>query len=266
MRINFLKLNSDKTELVIITSKASKHRLTIPEFNIDGIVIEPSNQARNLGVIFDSNLTYKAHINKVCKKAFLNIRNISQVRRYLNTKTATTIVQACMLSHLDYCNALLVGLPKHLIQKLQRVQNPAAILITRAKCCEHITPILKGLHWLKVEQRIRFKVLVLVFKAQHGLAPSYLEDLIIQYQPTRTLRSCDQSLLEVPPSRTISYGDRCFARAGPLLWNALPKELRMLSELNSFKKHLKTHLFSKIYTAIPTVRASRALLSSQSGN
>ena len=144
-------------------------------------------------------------------------------------------------------NALLCGLPQTLLFKVQRVQNAAARLVCLTGRREHITPVLKELHWLPVRQRISFNVLVLTYQALHGTAPQYMTDLLSQYQPTRSLHSNDTLLLTAPQSRLTSFGDRAFQHAVPRPWNGLPISLRSANNLNSFKKALKTFLFKDAY-------------------
>ena len=133
------------------------------------------------------------------------------------------------------------------INKLQRVQNTAARLITRTGKREHIQPVLFDLHWLPVTCRVQYKLLVYVFKALHGLAPSYLSELVRQYRPPRPLRSDSSNQLVVPRVRTKAYGNRRFDMAAPSLWNELPAFLRKIDKLDAFKAELKTHLFEKAY-------------------
>ena len=108
----------------------------------------------------------------------------------------------------------------------------------------HISNVLESLHWLPVSYRIEYKILFLCFKAQHGLAPGYLKDLLVPYVPSRRLRSSDKALLSIKKSRLVTFGDRSFEVAAPRLWNALPKDLRALEDLDDFKKKLKTFFFT----------------------
>ena len=116
---------------------------------------------------------------------------------------------------------------------------------------DHITPILADLHWLPVCQRIKYKILLLVFKCFHGVGPSYLTCFIKPYTPARTLRSSSQHLIQLSSvrPRTMTYGARSFATYGPTLWNDLPLNIRSTSSINVFKKAIKTHLFSQYYNS-----------------
>ena len=144
-------------------------------------------------------------------------------------------------------NSILFGLPKHVTDRLQLVQNSSARLVTLTRKHDHITPILKDLHWLPVEYRIKFKILLLTFKALHGLSPTYLQDLISIRKPPRNLRSSSSMLLSSKSYNLKSYGLRSFSVAAPLLWNSLPPSLRDLHDISAFKSNLKTHLFKSAF-------------------
>ena len=150
-------------------------------------------------------------------------------------------------SRLDNGNCLLYGISDHLT-KLQRVQNAAARLITKTKKHDHITAVLIDLHWLPIKQRIEYKLLLLTFRSLHGLAASYITDLLIRYEPTRALRSADAQLLEVPRCRLRTQGEKAFSSAAPRLWNNLPLAMRATDSLSSFKKQQKTFLFKRAFS------------------
>ena len=154
-------------------------------------------------------------------------------------------MHAYITSRLDYCNALLKGLPEYLLYRLKKVQNTAVRIITLCDKQERITPLLKRLHWLPVPLRIDFKLLLLTYKIVNGLAPSYLCELLIPRNLPRELRSSSTCNFKIPQARTTSYGDRAFSIAAPQLWNDLPPEIREAPTLSSFKSKLKTHLFNK---------------------
>uniref|UniRef100_A0A3B1JSL1 Reverse transcriptase domain-containing protein n=1 Tax=Astyanax mexicanus TaxID=7994 RepID=A0A3B1JSL1_ASTMX len=217
MKDNFLMLNSNKTELILISTKAVLNQTPTLSLNFGGTVISPSTQVRNLGVLLDSTLSFTAHINSVVKTAFFHLRRIAKIRRSLTQSTAEILLHAFISSRLDYCNSLLAGISSSSIHKLQMVQNAAARLLTHTRTHEHITPVLQNLHWLPVKYRIQFKILLLTYKALNNLAPPYLSNLLLPYRPSRSLRSATAGLLKVPASKLRGVGDRAFSRLAPQL-------------------------------------------------
>ena len=161
MLLNKLKLNEDKTELLVIHSRYCPS--PVFSLNCGHYIITSSDMARNIGVIFDKNMTMIPQINSVCKGAFYHLRNIARIRKFLTPKSTEILVHAFISSKLDYCNSLFNGVPKFQLQKLQHVQNAAARLITQSCKYDHITPVLINLHWLPVEYRVKFKLLLLTF-------------------------------------------------------------------------------------------------------
>ena len=123
------------------------------------------------------------------------------------------------------------------------VQNAAARLLTRTRKRDHITPVLASLHWLPVRYRIQFKVLLFVFKALNGQAPSYISDLLSPYTNIRSLRSADQRLLMVRGANLKLKGGRAFAVAAPSLWNSIPTDIRLSPSIDCFKTRLKTYFY-----------------------
>ena len=107
-------------------------------------------------------------------------------------------------------------------ETLERIQNTAARLVTRTNRDDHITPVLKGIHWLPVQERIMFKILLLTYKTVNGSAPSYLSELVSSYTPSRSLRSSSKNLLCRRKTKLLQYGGRSFFSAAPKLWNELP--------------------------------------------
>ena len=181
---------------------------------------------------------------------FFYLHNIRRIKRYLSRDSLLTLVHAFITSRLDYCNALLYGLPKEQIAKLQRVQNAAARLIMDIGKYSHITPALYELHWLPVLARIQFKILLLAFKAIHGLAPVYISNLlVIKRKSSYNIRSNSGILLEPPRGKMLStLGERAFQAAAPHLWNELPLKLRTIESVEIFKNSIKTFLFRQFFS------------------
>ena len=242
-----LKINDSKTEFLIIGSQRMLSKISINSITVGNAFIKAVTEVRNLGVWFDKNFQFDTHISKICSKSFAQLFKIRQVRKMLSEDACKTLLHAFVSCNLDYCNSLLYGLPDNLITKLQRVQNAAARLVTLTPKFCHISPILKDLHWLPVLYRIRFKVILLVFKALNDLAPNYLSGLLSKREGLNYhLRSGSCIHLIVPRFNT-SFGERAFAVAGPRLWNSLPPELRLCPSISIFKSKLKTYLFRQAF-------------------
>ena len=173
----------------------------------------------------------------------MHLRRIAAIRRMLTTQAAEQLIHAFITSRLDFCNSLLYGLPQNTLNRLQLVQNAAARLLTGQKKSAHITPILHRLHWLPVKHRIQYKIILLTFKALHGSAPPYVQNLLQLRTVRPGLRSSGSLLLSIPRARLASYGDRAFSNVAPRLWNCLPLEIRDTDNITSFTQQLKTHLF-----------------------
>ena len=163
MVLNRLKLNQDKTEMLLISSRY-RQSLALSYLQVGEEKICPSESVRNLGVHFDQHASMHVHVKKVCQAAFYHLRSISKIRRYLSQDTTEILIHAYITSKLDNCNSLLYGLPTYMINKLQTIQNAAARIVTFTKTTDHITPVLRKLYWLPNEYRIIFEILLLVYK------------------------------------------------------------------------------------------------------
>uniref|UniRef100_A0A3B3S2Z9 Reverse transcriptase domain-containing protein n=1 Tax=Paramormyrops kingsleyae TaxID=1676925 RepID=A0A3B3S2Z9_9TELE len=244
---NCLCVNEGKTECIMFGTQNSSSFITA---DLDFPVPYLSQAVKNLGVSLDSSLNFQTHIDSVVRIGFFHLRLLAKVKPFLNQSDLEKAIHAFISSQLDYCNALYVGITQARLHRLQLVQNAAARMLTNNRKNYHITPILCSLHWLPVRFRIQFKLLMFVFNAINGLAPSYLCETISFYHQGRALRSANQNLLVVPRSRSKQWGDRSFAVAGPKLWNTIPPELRKITDLPLFKAQLKTHLFKMAFNTL----------------
>ena len=127
-------------------------------------IIPVSSSARNLGFIFDYDMPFSDQINSVSKSCHFHIRDIRRIRHLLPLSTATALANSLVSSKLDYCNSLCSGISQTNHNKLQRIQNPLARVITNTSKSQHITPTLKKLHWLPIKQRIDYKIYLLTYK------------------------------------------------------------------------------------------------------
>ena len=160
--VNELKLNHDKTEIMLIYSKYHTRPL-FSYFSIGNERLTTTANARSLGVVLDDNTLFDVHVSDICRSSFNQLRNLSKIRKYLTRESSEIAVHAFITSKLDYCNSLLYGCRKTQLKKLQNVQQTAARIITQTRKFDHITPVLFSLHWLPVGYRIVFKILLLVF-------------------------------------------------------------------------------------------------------
>jgi hypothetical protein len=246
MMTNCLMLNESKTEVVNLMSTHQLRVFGHQSVVIDEVTIRPANTARNLGVWFDQHLSMTQQVSNVVKMCNYHIRNIGRVRKHLTTDATKTAFQSVVVPCLDYCSTLFGDLSNQDLRRLQVVQNKAARIISRTPYRNHITPVLQNLHWLPCASRVKFRILMSVFKCLKNLMPQYLCDLVQPYVPKRSLRSADRSLLVLPiPKKRI--GLQAFQFIGPKLWNDLPLNIRQCQSLHSFKKLLKTHLFAGHY-------------------
>ena len=236
-----VKLNDDKTELIIITTSETTNRQENIVINTGDRHIAPSmDQPRNLGVLFDSTCCLNDHVNKICQNISCQLYCIGKIRKYLDKPTIEKMINSAVTSRLDYCNILLYGINGYLVSQLQRCQNNAARIVSLWRKYDHITPVLKDQHWLPVEHRIIYKILLLAYKAQHGTAPPYLSSLLSPYKPGRSLRSEGKHLLTTPRYRLEGFGKRCFAHAAHSLWNTLPISIKCAQSTDTFKNSSRT--------------------------
>ena len=247
MHLNMLKLNDDKTEILLLGSRYNLKSISSVDIKIGETNITSVTSVGNLGAVFDSDLSMRGFVNKKCQSALYYLRAIRKIRKYLTCHATKTLVNALVTSRLDYGNSLLFDINKHLIHKLQLVQNSAARVVQRCSKYDHITPVLRELHWLPVVKRIEFKILCFAHNCfYNSSAPSYLVDIIQKKENTRLLRSNNNCNMVNNKSNT-KFGDRAFGNCAPLLWNRLPTKLKTVKNIVVFKKLLKTHLFVQYF-------------------
>ncbi|CAM4675241.1 unnamed protein product [Leuciscus chuanchicus] len=224
-----LQLNLAKTELLILPANPSlQHDFTI---QLDSSSITPSGPVRNLGVIFDDQLTFIDHISKTARSCRFALHNIRKIRPFLTEHATQLLVQALVISRLDYCNALLAGLPSCATKPLQMIQNAAARLVFNEPKRAHVTPLFISLHWLPLAARIKFKALTLAYRSITGSVHSLLR----VYIPTRSLRSVNERRLVVPSQRATKSLSRTFSFTVPCWWNALPTLIQNAESMTTFK-------------------------------
>ena len=249
MTTNKLKLNDDKTNIILIRHDNFQHEAShFDKINLNENAIVISKIVKNLGVMFDDSMSMRSAVSSLCKSMYFQIRKIGNVRQYLTENVTKQLISSLVLSKMDYCNSLYAGLPDEIIGRIQKVQNNAARVIFKKRKRDHVTPLMIELHWLPVKQRIVYKICVIVYKSLNGISPSYLTSKLHLYTPTRSLRSSsDKTTLVQPDAHYKYFGHRSFSYLGPLRWNNLPRHIREAESLTVFKKKLKHHLFTASY-------------------
>ena len=247
-----LKLNDRKTEIMLVKGNLrSSWTEEFGDLDLGDFHLTPVLYAKNLGVLFDIALNFKNHVNSVVRSCNYHIRNLYAVRRFMHRENIMSLVHSLILSKIDYCNSLFVGLPNGTLKKLQSVMNRAARLIYQLPPRVSITSFLIDLHWLPIKARIEYKICLITFKALRFHLPRYIFDLLAPQtvEGDFILRSADDPfrLLEPRAPGERSFADRSFSYVAPRIYNRLPITIKRLESVDCFKKHLKTHLFNRAY-------------------
>ena len=240
---NMLKLNDSKTEFFIAASSHNMNRLSDINFQIGSEVITPSSTITNLGITFDSAMAMSDHVTSLFKSVIFLLWNLARIQRFIDHNAAYNTMRALILSKLDYGNALLSSCKNKDVARLQRLQNRVARIEFQVLRRHSSSPLLASLHWLPIDKRIQFKILLHIYKALNDPSPVYLTQCITIHLPSREgLRSSVDTTRLVVPRSTRRIGDRSFSVYGPSLWNQLPISIRSSTVCN-FKHVLKTHMF-----------------------
>ena len=235
---HFMKINPDKTELLLLYPPSLNREVLIKGILFEDQCIRFSEFVKNVGVWIDKNLNLGQHVNNIVSHCYKILKDIARIKKNLERNHVENLVHAVITSRLDYCNCLLMNISKENLYKLQKVQNSAARLVLGLRRRQSARAALRELHWLNVEARIIFKVLLLVFKVIKGQCS---DNLTFQFKAFNG-RPNDFLLLKTPNFNT-KYGKRIFEYNGSRLWNALPVDIRMVEDVGTFKTKIKTLLF-----------------------
>lgn len=246
--LNGLSLNPGKTEAIVIGTEArNRTEGDINAINLGDVAVKPSSSVKSLGVIIDNTLSFNEHVNSVCRSANYHLRALRHIRKFVSQETANSVACAIVHSRLDYCNSLLANTSATNINKLQRIQNSMARIVTGSRRFEHITPVLAALHWLPIQHRVHFKVAVITYNVLTTHQPSYLSELVHFKSSSRLLRSSCRNELQLVPAK-LKFTDRSFHLAAPKIWNSLPSNITSnLSSLSVFKRCLKIELYNRAF-------------------
>jgi hypothetical protein len=235
---SLLTLNDSKTEFIILGSPQLLRQLPAVSIQIDASTIQPSTYLRDLGVLLDSSLSFRNHINAVCSRSFMALRLISRIRRSITQSHCSILIHALVLSHLEYCTSLLYKVPKISLIKLKRVINSSFRFIHRLKKTVPVSALMKECGWLTIEQRIHLRLAVIIFGVIRHNVPSYLKNQIDFCSHLRDLRSTSQGLLSIVRTRS-ELSSRSFKVSAPSIWNPIPHDIKKLKSPAAFRTKLK---------------------------
>ena len=153
-----LKINDSKTEFKNFPIPLLRTDLSSVSINVGDSQILLSSKARDLGVVFDECLSLNAHVSAICKSTHFHFQNIGRVRNLIAIDATAQLIHVLISSRLEFCNSILYELPNNKIERLQRIQNQAAKILTRSSRHNHNTPVLRDLHRLRINDRIIFKI------------------------------------------------------------------------------------------------------------
>ena len=237
---HFLKINSSKTQVIVFGTPNFLSSLHLPIIrSADGVLFPVRKSIEHLGVTLDCKMSYNQHVSHICSTMNYYMKNLRSIRKFMSISTAETFVHALITNRLDQCNSLFVGLSQTNIAKLQVLQNSAMRLVLQLPARAHTSQHLWDYHWLSVKERCHFKLLVLVFKCLNNMAPVELASKL-------QLRSAINMVLETNVFHPhTAMGKRSFSHLGPRLWNGLPRDVRVIPNLDNFKSSLKHFLFNE---------------------
>lgn len=201
MNDNQLKLNPDKTELILTGGPANSWNANFWPSMLGSHPL-PATSVKSLGIVISNDLSMNAQLGSVVSACFFHLRRIRKISRFLTT----LVILALVMLRIDYVNSLYAGIPAYQLQRLQLVQNQAARLIARQPRRQHFKPLMKSLHWLPVAKRCAFKVGCTIFKALTGNGSIFISSRIQRYIPSRELRSSNLNLLTTPSFKCKKHG------------------------------------------------------------
>ena len=194
--VNMLKLNDNKTELMLVTSIRTMHLHNLPtSITIGNAQIPFKQSVKNLGLTLDCHLTMNAHVSNIARTCYFKMRRLASILIFLTSTATATLVSAFVLSRIDYCNSLLLGSTHDVTFHLQRMQNYAARVMLCLPTSSSITTHLESLHWLPVKVISTYKIACLCYHCHSSTAPSYVADMLNKKPShTRNTRSSSDTM------------------------------------------------------------------------
>eukprot|EP00116_Pleurobrachia_bachei_P000156 sb/3460418/ len=227
MAQNLLKLNPDKTEVMILRTRWDKTDApdTVPITKDEEIGV--TDMAKNLGVMFDNELNMTKHVSRIVQMGNLQLTNMWRIASKLNKHQKTLLVNTLIHSRIDYCNALLLRSKESDIKRLQLLQNAATRFIHGQRSRRGVTELRKKSHFLPVKHRVEFKACLMIYNALNGRSPSYMTEMIQRRQAKAKRLRVDEDASRLEERHTkYKVTEKAFSVTAPKLWNKLPKYIR----------------------------------------
>ena len=246
---NRLLLNIEKSEFMWCVTKRRGRNLAFAPARFGRLLLPSAASMKCLGVVMNNDISFSSYISKTVSACFAVLRQIRSVRSCLPQPLLASFVTALVLPRLDYCVSLLSGTPSAQLQRLQAVLHASARLIYGSKRFCSVSPLLKELRWLPIQERIDFRLAALAFNCQRGAAPDYLRSELtsVSSHPGRSsLRSGASSALLTPFVRCPTIGGRSFKITAARVWNSLPPSFRSDLTFVTFKRVLKAHFLRRL--------------------
>ena len=253
--LNGLSLSLDKSEVLLLGIFAKLITIgAVGQVSVAGASINTTDSIKNLGLVWDSGLTFNKHVGQVCQSSYFHIMALRRICGWLSPEVANIVACTIVEARLDYCNSIVYGTSKYNISRVQHVLYTLAHVVTSTKKLNHITPVLHRLHWLPIQCRTEYKVAMLALKIRETGQPSYLSHAVQPKEVTRNLRTSDDNSIVYPDMRSMKsdFACRAFSFVVPTVWNKVPSDLHQLS--------------NKVYKLPPSVESWKLLFKSAFGH
>ena len=240
-QVNGLNVNENKTQCMFIGSRQLISRIPLDIRILFGETpITPSHSVKNLGIYIDQYMLFDQHINFIIKKTNGILMFLNRIQDSFDKSSRLIVIQSLALSILNYCCRVWGMTTKEQLERVQKVQNFAAkIAYGGTRKYDHVTPILKKLQWIKIENKINFDICVFMYKSLNHLLPEWLFEFpsvgVAQVRPTR------QSNNLIVKRTTTDLGARALSVRGPRVWNEIPLDVKSSTSIQLFKENLKKH-------------------------
>ena len=254
MSNNFLKLNKEKTNIMLFKPRCSSQDFSSNSFCLtqDNSVIRPESEVKLLGITLEPSLSFSKFVEKKIRTCNFHLRNLKSVKHAIPYASRILLVKSMILSQLDYGNGLLIGVPKYVTERLQKVLNKAVRFIYNVNWKDHMSPYLCKLHILPIEYRIKYKVSLVAYKVTKKMAPDYLINKMKLYKRhggplLRHGSARDELTFDCDLSTMKSHNkiDKII-----VVWNKLPYALRNSKDIATFETGLKMHYFKEAYKSL----------------